>query len=142
MFGFSKRMMILSLVSTAVGVVVLAIFVAIVRPRPVQMLQTYCNESDHGVFKIRFESDYSKRAVAFDKKARIILFNDTSFWNLSTTNPLSDFRAFTAPTFEAGSRWRILRGTNRTTGPFDFGLIDDACWNRLREYGNGTIVFG
>jgi len=99
---------------------------------------TACQPMQRKFFLIRLESSAARRTLTFNKRAGLIIFRGTSEKDLKWTMPLSAFRFFADVTAPG---WRMLSAVEQDSGRFDFGLIDERCWARLRNYGDGAIQF-
>jgi hypothetical protein len=86
-------------------------------------------------FVIRFDSSVASRTVTLNSRADLLIFHGTAAKDLKFTMPLSQFQ-FSAP---AAPAHRILTAVYADNSAFEFGLVDDACWSRLRRYGAGSM---
>jgi hypothetical protein len=107
---------------------------------PLPFSASSCAPMQRKFFVIRLESKLATRTLTFNKGAGIVVFRGSAEKDLKWTMPLSDFR-FSAPVVDAARSARTLSALYRDGGTFEFGTIDEACWNRLRRYGAGALSF-
>jgi hypothetical protein len=86
-------------------------------------------------FVIRFDSSTASRTVTLNSRADLLIFHGTAAKDLKFTMPLTQFQ-FSAP---PGPAHRMLTAIYTDNSTFQFGLVDDACWDRLRRYGAGSM---